>query len=332
VLLSGNPQARAPQYDLAGFAGEMRSATATPVVPGDLEATPNYQPRESLSAAPLPDIPLTGAPLDTSDWSWRRALSIDHPGVQELELDLEALAKARPDYADLRVVREGNQIPYVLELPALARSLTLQPAATPDPKRPSVSVWQLRLPQSGPPLRRLVLASTTPLFLRDFRIYEKLSTSEGHAYEATLASGMWSRTPEPGMPETRVFDLSERVQTDTLWIETNNGDNPAIALGTVQAVYPVVRLIFKVAETGGCELIYGNKAANAPRYDLSLVAVKLLTSSRTVAKLAPGESNASARSGFSGLKGGTLFWAALALVVIVLLVVVAKLLPKPPAA
>jgi hypothetical protein len=176
-----------------------------------------------------------------------------------------------------------------------------------------------------------VLASTTPLFQREFRIYEKLSSSEGHAYEATLASGMWSRTPEPGMPETRVFDLSDRARTDTLWIETDNGDNPAIALGTVQAVYPVVRLIFKVADTGGFELIYGNKAANAPRYDLSLVAVKLLTSSRNVAKLAAGESNSSARNAFSGIRGGTLFWAALALVVIVLLVVVAKLLPKPPA-
>jgi hypothetical protein len=333
ALLSGNPQARAPRYDLAGFAGEMRGANATAVVPGELESTPHYQPRESLSAAPLPDIPLTGAPLDTSDWTARRAVFIDRAGVQELELDLEALARSRPDYADLRIVREGNQIPYVLEQPALARSLLLSPISTPDPKRPTVSVWQLRLPQSGPPLRRLVFLSSTPLFQREFRIYEKLTTPEGHAYEATLASGNWSRTPEPGVLETRIFDLTGRPQTDTLWIETDNGDNPAIALGAVQTVYPVVRLIFKVADpTSGFALIYGNKSANAPRYDLSLVAVKLLTSSRTVAKLAPGDPHARTGSAFANLKGGTIFWAALALVVIVLLVVVAKLLPKPPAA
>ena len=333
ALLTGNPQARAPHYDLAGFAGEMRGAAVTPLVPGELESTPNYQPRESLSAAPLPDIPLTGAPLDASDWTNRRAVFIDRPGVQELELDLEALARSRPDYADLRVVREGNQIPYVLEQPALARSLMLTPVATPDAKRPSVSVWQLRLPQSGPPLHRLVFLSSTPLFQREFRIFEKLTTAEGHAYESTLASGNWSRTPEPGVPETRIFDLTGRPQTDTLWIETDNGDNPAIALGAVQTVYPVVRLIFKVADTTtGFELIYGNPSANAPRYDLSLVAVKLLTSSRTVAKLAPGDPNARPGRAFANLKGGAIFWAALALVVIVLLVVVAKLLPKPPAA
>jgi hypothetical protein len=98
----------------------------------------------------------------------------------------------------------------------------------------------------------------------------------------------------------------------------------------VQAVYPVVRLIFKVADPGGFELIYGNPAANTPRYDLSLVAVKLLTSSRNVAKLAVGDPNSATRNAFSGLKGGYIFWGALALVVIVLLVVVAKLLPKPP--
>jgi hypothetical protein len=330
ALLTGNAQAGAPHYDLAGFAGDMRVASATRVVPGELEPMPNYHPRESLAEAPLPDVPLTGAPLNAKDWPARRLIAIARPGTQELELDLKALAQSRPDFADLRVMREGNQIPYVLELPALARSLSLAPVATPDPKRPSVSVWQLRLPQAGPPLRRIVLASTTPLFQREFRLYEKLSTPEGRTYEATLAAGSWSRTPEPGVPETRVLELMDRMRTDTLWIEADNGDNPAIALGTVQAVYPVVRLIFKVAESDGFALIYGNKAANAPRYDLSLVAVKLLTSSRSVAKLAAGEPNATGHHPFIGIKGGYIFWGALALVVIVLLVVVARLLPKPP--
>lgn len=330
ALLSGNARAAAPHYDLAGFAGEMRAAAATPVVPGELVRMPNYQPRESLAEAPLPDVPLTGAPLDASDWTAPRPIAIARPGAQELELDLEALAQSRPDFADLRVMREGNQIPYVLEQPALARSLTLAPVATPDPKRPSVSMWQLRLPEAGAPLRRILLTSTTPLFQREFRLYEKLSTPEGRNYENLLASGHWSRTPEPGVPETRIFELTDRMRTDTLWIETDNGDNPAIALGTVQAVYPVVRLIFKVADTDGFALIYGNKAANAPRYDLSLVAVKLLTSSRSVAKLAPGEPGGAGHHPFVGLKGGAIFWGALALVVVVLLVVVAKLLPKSP--
>jgi hypothetical protein len=129
TLLSGNPQATAPRYDLAAFAGEMRSATASVVVPGDLEDTPDYHPSESLAAPPLPDIPLTGAPLDAREWTFRRAVQIAEPGVQELELDLGALANSRRDFADLRLLRDGNQIPYVLEKPALARSLSLSPEA-----------------------------------------------------------------------------------------------------------------------------------------------------------------------------------------------------------
>jgi hypothetical protein len=331
-LLSGNPQATAPRYDLAAFAGEMREASAAAVIPGELEAMPDYHARESLATAPLPDIPLAGAPLDTKNWPDRRSIQISRAGVQELELDLEALARTRADFADLRVLREGNQIPYVLEQPALARSLVLTPAAAPDPKRPAVSVWQLHVPQSGLPLRRLVLTSATSLFQREFRVFEKLHAPDGRSYDNVLASGQWSRTPDPGVPDSHVFDLQGRLRTDTIWIETDNGDNPAIALGAVQIEYPVVRLIFKVAETNGFSLAYGNPEANSPRYDLSLVAVKLLTSSRSAAQLTAGAPVVAAGNPLGAINGGYLFWGALALVVVVLLVVVGKLLPKPPAA
>jgi hypothetical protein len=291
---------------------------------------PDYHSSEAFGAPPIPDVPLSGAPLDATEWTFRRAVQIADPGVQELELDLEALAKSRSDFADLRLLRDGNQIPYVLEQPAQARSLDLSPDASPDPKRPTVSIWSVQLPKGVLPLRSIVLTSATALFQRQFRIFEKLTAQDGSPYEDTLASGQWSRTPEPGVPENRVFGLPERMRTDTLWIETDNGDNPAIALGTVRVVYPVVRLVFKVAETGGYTLAYGNKSANAPRYDLSLVSLRLLTSSRNAAHISAEEQSTAPRNPFAGINGGYVFWGALALVVVVLLVVVAKLLPKPP--
>jgi len=330
TLLSGNPQATAPRYDLAAFAGEMRSAGAAVVVPGPLEETPGYHEREALASPPMPDVPLAGAPLDARGWAFRRAVQMDEPGVEELELDIDALAHARPDCGDLRLLREGNQIPYVLERPALARSLSLAPEEVRDAKRPSLSTWRLRLPRSGLPVRSVVLTTTTSLFQRQLRIFEKRVSQDGSDYDETLAYGAWSRTPQPGAPETRGFELQGRMATDTLWVETDNGDNPAIALGTVQAVYPVVRLVFKVARTDGLELAYGNEEAGAPRYDLGLVAGRLLTSSRTAAHLGAGVTAAGARNPFAGMNGGVLFWAALALVVVVLLVVVARLLPKAP--
>ncbi|MBI2497441.1 MAG: hypothetical protein HYV75_05830 [Opitutae bacterium] len=330
ALLSGNVQAAAPRYDLAAFAGELRTAAAATVAPGALEPMPGYHPRESLAEPPLPEVPLAGAPLDTREWLYRRPVQVTRAGVQELELDPEALARSRPDFADLRVLRNGNQVPYVLERPALARSLALTPADAPDAKRPTVSRWRLVLPQAGLPVRRLVLSSATPLFSRQIRIYEKVTGTDNRTRESALAGGAWSRTPEPGVAETRIFELSGRPQTDTLWIETDNGDNPAIALGAVQAVHPVVRLVFKVAETGGCSLAYGNAAANAPRYDLSLVAVRLLTAGRNVAQVAGGGQPAAAGSFFARLDNRYLLWGSLTVVVVALLAVVAKLLPKPP--
>ncbi|MEX2044292.1 MAG: hypothetical protein WD941_03000, partial [Opitutus sp.] len=332
TLLTGNPQAAAPRYDLAAFAAEMRTAAATAAVPGALEPMPGYHPRDSLAEPPLPDVPLAGAPLDTKDWLYHRAVQISRAGVQELELDPEALARARPDFADLRLLRNGNQIPYVLESPALARSLVLTPVVTPDGSRPGYSVWRLTLPQAGLPLQRLVLTCSSPLFSREFRIHEKVTGTDGRTREIRLAGGAWSRMPEPGVPETRIFELSDRIQTDTLWIETDNGDNPAITLGAVQAVHPVVRLVFKVAGTDGCALAYGNAEAGAPRYDLRLVAVKLLTSGRHAAWPADGGQPAAAGSLLTRLNNRYVLWGALTLVVVVLLVVVAKLLPKPPAA
>jgi len=332
TLLSGNPQAMVPRYDLAAFASELRDANPHTIIPGALESTPDYHPRDSLGAPSLPDVPLAGAPLDTKDWTQRRPVQLVRAGVQELELDPRALAKAKSDLSDLRLLHGANQIPYILEQPALARSLTLTPVATPDAKRASVSIWQVKLPHTGLPLRRIVLTSTTPLFQRQFRIFEKLTNQNGVAFEFTLALGDWSRTPEPGVPETRVFEIDGRTRTDTLWIETNNGDNPAIALGAAQAIYPVSRMIFKTAETDGITLAYGNAQVSAPRYDLNLVALKLLTAPRNPAKLDADDSSPdSTKNLFAGLSGGPIFWAALGLVVIVLLFVVAKLLPKSAA-
>jgi hypothetical protein len=99
----------------------------------------------------------------------------------------------------------------------------------------------------------------------------------------------------------------------------------------VQAVYPVVRLVFKVADTDGFALAYGNPSVNGPTYDLGLVAGRLLTSSRATAHLGADQPEEASRNPFAGMNGGYVFWGALALVVVVLLAIVAKLLPKPAA-
>jgi hypothetical protein len=332
TLLTGNPQATAPRYDLAAFAGDLRSAHSTLLVAGTREDMPGYQPRASLAEPPLPEVPLVGAPLDLQEWTRRKPVLIASPGVQELELDPAVLAATRSDLGDLRLTRAGLQIPFLLERTGLARAITLALEPQPDPKQPAASIWQIKLPQTGLPLLRIALTTETDLFQREFRLYERVPAANGPSYyRHTLARGTWSRTPEPGSLRTRMFELTERPQTDTLFLETDNGDNAPIALTSFRAEHAVVRLVFKVAETDGYELVYGRATATAPRYDLSLVAMKLLTSGRNIARMGVEEvaPEGLTRGVLRRLQGGPLFWGALGLVVIALLAVVARLLPKP---
>lgn len=330
-LLTGNPQATAPRYDLAAFAGELRRADAFALTPDAAQPTPNYQPRTTLTEAPLPDVPLLGGAIDASPWKYRRAVRIAQPGVHELELDPAALARSTPALSDLRLVRDGRQVPYVLERSGLARTLPLEAVAVPDLKRPNVSVWRVTLPFPQLPAQRVTLTTATTLFERQFRLFERISDANGRTVESTLASGTWVRTPTPGAPVTRTFELSRPPQTDTLWLETDNGDNPALPLGPVQLVYPVVRLIFKIDQPDGLVLLHGHDKVAAPRYDLSLLAPKLLHAHRETATLdAPGA--AASEPLLTRLlhlgSGRVTFWAALVVVVIALLVTVARLVPK----
>jgi hypothetical protein len=192
-----------------------------------------------------------------------------------------------------------------------------------------VSRWQIKLPRAALPLTHLTLSSATPLFQRHLRVFEKVADDRGNTYERPLASAEWRHTPDDR--RTLTFALNRAPTTDTLFLETDNGDNPPIAIGGVSAAYPVTRLLFK-SDTPPA-LYYGNPQAMAPRYDLALVAGRILTAEKGVAGLGPEEklkADGWAQGAFGGGRGSVVFWAVLALVVVVLLGVVAKLLPKPP--
>ena len=73
----------------------------------------------------------------------------------------------------------------------------------------------------------------------------------------------------------------------------------------------------------------------APRYDLSLIGEQLLAADKSVPELGVEESlkgNSLAQVIALAGRGGVMFWVGLAAVVAVLLVVIARLLPKPPVA
>ena len=322
-ILTGNPQVNHPRYDLAALATALNRLQLSTVRIGETTTNASYH-----QADPLAGLTIEGAALDATPWKHHRAVKISTPGVQQIELDLPALAAAQADLSDLRLVQSGKQLPYIFERTGLSRDLILTPTAAPDSKRPSLSRWKIILPHAGLPITRISLNSSARLFARRINVYETLIDGRGETYQRPIDSPNWTHTPEE-QPLPLSLALSEHLLTDTLWIETDNGDNPPITLERAQVFYPVIRLLSKITSADPVELIYDNDEAAAPRYDVGLIAAQLLTAEKHIAVLDTAKPTAPTSSLLKGAHGGALFWAVLAVVVVLLLVVVAKLLPKP---
>lgn len=320
-LLTGNPRCAAPRYDVAALAPRLKDNSApTPV--GPLTLHPQYRPTE-----PLPEIENLGSPLDVRAWGYRKRVGLEAAGVQELELDLDVLARSAGH--DLRLIRDGQQRPYVMDRGSRTRKLTPTVTVTGDPKRPSLSRWRLQLSHARLPVTRLSCTSPSPLFQRTMRLYEEPKDSRGETDRRELGSATWTRTG--AARSALVIPLNNPPVTDTLVLETDNGDNPAITLENFTVSVPVPRLLFKAPVEPATFLYYGNPPAAAPRYDLALIAPRLLAAAKGQAHLAAEEALKSSPVGeFFGLAGPRrwIFWGALIVVVVVLLGVLTRLLPK----
>jgi len=286
---------------------------------------PDFQPPEVL-----PGLAVAGAALNTSEWKFRKPVQIFGGGAQQLELDLDVLAHAQPGLGDLRVMRGTNQVPYIIQRTSISRSLALTVTTTNDANNPKLSRWLIKLPQANLPLTRLTCTSPTPLFERSLSLYEELTDERGDKYRYPLSNVTWTQMPDRKSKEF-VLTFANVPQSDTLFLETENGDNPPIELDNFTAAYPVTRVLFKAKSDDDLFLYYGNPRVSPPRYDLSLVAGQLLAADKKNASVSAGQQlrKPSWQEYQVPGKGGVLFWGILAVVVAVLLIIISRLLPKP---
>jgi hypothetical protein len=169
------------------------------------------------------------------------------------------------------------------------------------------------------------------LFQREITLYEELADERGEKYRHNLGGAAWVQKPDRKSREF-FLTLDGPPQSDTLFLETHNGDNPPVELEKFQIFYPATRVLFKAKSDDAVFLYYGNPRVAAPHYDLSLVAGQLLSADRIIATPAAEQQlrKSSWREHEIPGKGGVVFWGILALVVVVLLVVISRLLPKSP--
>jgi hypothetical protein len=325
-LLTGNRNCAAPRYDLAALSANLKSIPVSPVPLSALAENPGYRAPEVL-----PELGTNGTTLDVSAWRFRKAVKLTHSGVQLMEFDADVLAHAQSNFQDVRLLRAGQQVPYILERTSITRANAPSVVATNDAKDKALGRWRIQLPRAGLPLTRLSFTTRSALFDRNFVLYETASDERGEKFQREIGRVSWVRTSERQGRE-RVLNFETTPVGDVLWLETNNGDNAPVELDHFRVFHPVTRMLFKAEVDDDLMLYYGQPKAGAPRYDLSLVAGQLLAAEKNPVTLVAEEQLRAAPWSERELPGtgGVLLWGILAVVVVGLLLVIAWLLPKSP--
>jgi hypothetical protein len=317
-LYSGHMLAPKPQYDLGSLADQLRHANASSANIGELQPNPQYQ------GDPLDSV-LAGANIDVKPWSYRRAISLKRAGVAVIDLDPFTLSHSH-DQNDIRIVQNGVQVPY-RRAGTEQHVLKCEINSVPNPKRPNLSNWRITLPHKNLPADSLTLSSPTTLFERTVRISGEPSDVQSVYSLRHLGSHSWLHAigQQP--------DLDVRLPTgwrgDAILIETDNGDNAPIELGSASVTIASTRLVFSAATTEDLYLYYGNANARFPRYDASLIENLMFGSQLSEGNLGPEETLSSGSVPNTPAEATSPWlWVALSVVVIGLIAVMAKLLPK----
>jgi hypothetical protein len=326
---AGARDAAPPRYDLEALRDQVTGARTTAARWGEVRA---LAPGEKVAAAsPLPAL---GAPLDPARFHEHREIPAAPPGLTSLLLDAAVLSRS-PDLADLRIAdSSGRQIPYLPERRDEPLSLPLaalaKQAKAGDP--PSLSRYRVELPYPSLPSARLVLATAARVFEREIRLVEvAAATREPRADrepgEQEVARASW-RHADPDSPAPQLtLDLPASATTRfDLLVE--EGDNAPLPLDPPRLLLPANRLRFFYPAGGSLRLLYGQPGLAPPRYDLALLAPRLL--GETAREIALGPEGASARrqdaeEDPSALER-KLFWGALVGAVLVLLVILGRML------
>ena len=311
-LAVGHAGVPAARYDWPEEAGRPAPATL-----GPLTENPAYTPPD---VAPL--LAPTAASFDGGGWRFRAPVEVKALGVQKLEVPIAALVRGAADGRDLRLARDGKQVPFVYDRSGLYRELPL-PLAPAKNAPEKTSRWEIRLPFEGLPVTHVEWTAAEPLFQRTVRVVENRVTPNGQPWTRVLAQTAWHRS---GGPDRLVLALSEPPEGDLLTIEIENGDNAPLTVGNFKAHYRSYELVFKTTP-GSLWLYYGRPEAAFPVYDAALVADELLAARKDAVPVGP-EEKLKRGWGLGGGAGGPVLWSVLILVTVVLLWAVQRLLPE----
>ncbi len=340
-LYYGNSLTRPPRYDLESQA--TRIAAAGPFPAAQLGKERGNQ--RFRTPPPLGFTPARGAALEARRWFRERALLVSgREDLYTLALQAPDLAALRPDLADLRVVDESDsQVPFLVETAVATaqplRRIEASSAAAASAGRGRISRYRLTTPEldgemASLPLSALELDVREGFFSRPARLLDP--EREGRRGRRVIAATTLARSGRDEGPRAPLLvALDGRLATE-LVLEIDEGDDAPLTLEAARGVVRVPRVVFKAAP-GRYRLLLGNPEAAPARYDIVSLRREFLAYSAVPIEAGPLARNAGHRRRASDYLKGTpptlLLWGTLALAVVALLALTARILrqPAPPA-
>lgn len=318
----------APHYDLEARRASIQKTRTAEARWGD-----TGRPRVEAEAAVEPVLPVTGAALSTGSFRYSRPLPVSQRGLTAVPLDAAVLAHS--NLSDIRITGPDNrQVPYLLEkreepltieLPILEATNPPERLAVSRAGAGSRSFYRLRMPYEGLPASRLVIETSARVFQRRVSVLIEHDPDDPRreTWTTLLADASWRHgDTESGAPPL-VLGLPQ-LRTAEILLMVEEGDNAALPLSRPKLLLPGYRLRFFCEGPGELSLLYGTQDLPAPRYDLALLAPRLVGAAAL--EIIPGPEAAPAAQ--TGAMPVRIFWVVLILAALALLVLIVRLVRR----
>ena len=331
----GNPALGPPRYDLEAARDTLRIDAVADAAWGEPRARSTD---ENAAGAAAPPLPTVGASLDPALFRYVRAIPPGGAGLMALPLDAAVLShSAGPagSFADVRVIdASARQVPYLVERAAEPLSIDLRlerlsqapGSLNAGPSKPSV--YRVPWPFERLPSPRLVLTTSARVFQRSLRVGVERQPDSRHRdpWFETLAQTGWAHADQDRPASALTIPLPSTDAKELLLI-VEEGDNTPLPIAAARVLLPAYRLRFFREPGAALRLAYGRTDLAPPRYDLALLAPQLLGAAVTEIA-ADAEGTQSAGTTTAPLVSSRMFWAFLAVAVLVLVGLIVRLLKK----
>jgi hypothetical protein len=186
-------------------------------------------------------------------------------------------------------------------------------------------VYSVTLPHPGLPSPRLVLETSARVFQRTVQvgIERPPDRQRRDAWFEVLAYGAWQHADEQAPAPALQLPIAPADAT-TLLIVVDEGDNRALPITRAGLLLPTWRLRFYRPERE-LRLLYGNDDLSPPRYDLALLAPRVMGAEARDLSLGADETTAEGPPPFVSPR---VFWVGLVVAALALAGVIARLVTR----